>query len=106
MVQQLAKHRRCLPSTFTLAAIDAATRQDAVNVGWVLRPEAMARRNILIIDEGRSVARPITNTRERFYVACRRLAEERPIGPPALETSRRHRDNLAHVLVTATTRGR
>lgn len=85
------QHRGSLPSIFTLAAIDEATRQVAVNAGRALRPETMARGNILVFDRGLGIKRPITNTREPFVAACRRLAEEPPVNVGRAE-SRRHRD--------------
>ncbi|SFC97184.1 hypothetical protein SAMN04487968_11732 [Nocardioides terrae] len=98
MVRQLRKHREQQPTPSTLTALDAATHEVAVNVGLSLRRETMARRNIQIFDENERTLRPITSSRERFYVACRRLAEEPAIEPEMLIASRHHRDDLAAAL--------
>jgi hypothetical protein len=106
MVQQLGRHIGCRPSPFLIEALDEATHRVAVNVGKSLRPESMQRRNILVFDDDSGLPRPITSTRERFYVACRRLAEEPALSRTPRAAGRHHRDRLAIELSTARTDAR
>lgn len=59
-----------------LFQLERATGHLTVSVGKTLRREGMQRRHLLVRDDERldlNGARPITNTRERFNVACRAL---------------------------------
>ena len=94
MVQQMIKHSGARPTLNTVAAIETASHQLTVNVGRVLRPETIKRQNILVLGDGEEV-RPITNTREKFVVACRRLANEPAMAPSELARARQFRDRLA-----------
>jgi len=102
MTQQLRRHSAPRISIANLHDLDDATHELTINVGKALRREGLRHRNILILDTdaiGPPGARPITNTRERFNLACRQLARDpEPDTPRTAFRTRSYRTLLAESL--------
>src|SRR3954452_12775902 len=77
MIQQLHVLARSTLAAHTLHDLDRATGDLSVNVGKTLRREGIRRRHLLVRTEAGAQAdnlRPITNSHQRFNVACQALA--------------------------------
>lgn len=100
IVQRLRAHSTLRLSPASLCDLDAASVDVAVNTGKSLRREAMTCKNILVIDTeriGLPGARPVTNSRHHFIVACRDLAAEQ--ADPAEPVGRGNRLRLTSALI-------